>query len=77
MRETLYAFGQGMKVGVEVVFMAVASGFIEPFQEVVAVGGTSRGADTAIVVRATFPNHVYSQDDAKRLKVHEILCKPN
>jgi hypothetical protein len=77
LRETLYAFGQGLKVAVEVALIAVASGFIEPFHDVIAVGGTSRGADTAIVVRATFPNHVYSQDDDKRLKIHEILCKPH
>ncbi len=76
LRETLYAFGQGLKVAVEVVLIAVASGFLEPFQDVIAVGGTSRGAHAAIVVRATCPNHVFSQDDAKRLKIREVLCKP-
>jgi hypothetical protein len=76
LRETLYAFGQGLKVAVEVVLIAVASGFLEPFQDVIAVGGTSRGADTAIVVRATYPNHVFSQNQTKRLKIHEVLCKP-
>ena len=75
-RETLYAFGQGLKVAVEVVLIAVASGYLEPYQDVIAVGGTSRGADTAIVVRATFPNHLLSQDAAKRLSIREILCKP-
>ena len=76
LRETLYAFGQGLKVAVEVVLIAVASGFLEPFQDVIAVGGTSRGADTAIVVRATSPNHVFSQNAMKRLKIYEVLCKP-
>ncbi|KPL21195.1 MAG: hypothetical protein AMJ93_10160 [Anaerolineae bacterium SM23_84] len=75
-RDTLYAFGQGLKVAVEVVLIAVASGFLEPFQDVIAVGGTHRGADTAIVVRATYPNHVLSQDPDKRLRIHEILCMP-
>ncbi len=75
-RETLYAFGQGLKVAVEVVLMAVAGGFLAPYQDVIAVGGTGRGADTAIVVRATFPNHVLSKDPAKRLQIREILCKP-
>lgn len=75
-REVLFSFGQGFKVAVEVVLIAVASGFIEPYQDVIGVGGTSRGADTAIVVRATFPNHLMSRDPAKRLKIHEILCKP-
>jgi hypothetical protein len=76
LRETLYAFGQGLKVAVEVAMLAAASGYVEPFQDVIAVGGTSRGADTAIVVRATFPNHAFSQDETKRLKIHEVLCKP-
>lgn len=75
-KQTLYAFGQGLKVAVEVVLMAVACGFLEPFQKVIAVGGTSRGADTAIVVNATYPNHFFSKDPAKRLTIYEILCKP-
>jgi len=74
--ETLYAFGQGLKVAVEVVLIAVASGFLEPFQEVIAVGGTGRGADTAIVAYATYPNHLFSQDQAKRFRIRELLCKP-
>jgi hypothetical protein len=76
LRDTLYAFGQGFKVAVEVVLLAVASGFVEPFQKVIAIGGTSRGADTAIVMNATFPNHVFSTDAKKRMHIDEILCKP-
>jgi len=75
LRETLYAFGDGLKVAVEVVFIAVASGFIEPFGDVIAVGGTSRGADTAIVMNATYPNHAFSKDAQKRMRIKEILCK--
>lgn len=75
LRETLYAFGQGLKVAVEVVFIAVASGFVEPFQDVIAIGGTSRGADTAIVMNATYPNHAFSKDPEKRMRIKEILCK--
>jgi len=75
MRETLYAFGQGLKVAVEVVLISVASGFVEPFQDVIAIGGTSRGADTAIVMNATLPNHAFSEDAEKRMRVKEILCK--
>jgi hypothetical protein len=75
-RDTLYAFGQGMKVAVEVVFLAVASGFVEPYQDVLAIGGSSRGADTAIVMNATFPNHAFSEDARKRMWIREILCKP-
>jgi uncharacterized protein len=76
-RDTLYAFGQGLKVAVEVVLMAVATGFFDPFQDVIAIGGTERGADTAIVVRATYPNHVLSKDAEKCLRIREILCMPH
>ncbi len=76
LRETLYAFGQGLKVAVEVVLIAVASGFLAPYQDVIGVGGTSRGADTAAVLWATFPNHVLSREHSKRLQIREILCKP-
>ena len=75
-RETLYAFGQGLKVAVEVVLIAVTMGILEPFQDVVAVGGTHRGVDTAIVMNATYPNYIFSQDPGKRLQIHEVLCKP-
>jgi hypothetical protein len=75
-RDTLYAFGQGLKVAVEVVLIAVAGGHLEPFQKVIAVGGTHRGVDTAIVMNATYPNYVFSQDPSKRLWIHEVLCKP-
>jgi hypothetical protein len=61
-----YAFGQGMKVAVEVGLMATASGHLEPYQKVIALGGGITGADAAIVVTATFPNHVFTQDEARR-----------
>ena len=76
MKATLYAFGQGMKVAVEVALMAVSSGVIEPYQDVVAVGGTSRGADTAVVLRATYPALVFSEDKSKRLEIREVLAMP-
>jgi hypothetical protein len=75
-RETLYAFGQGLKVAVEAVLIAVSNGYLDPFQDVIAAGGTHRGVDTAIVVNATYPNYVFSRDPARRLWVREILCKP-
>lgn len=75
-RETLYAFGQGMKVAVEVALIAVACGYIEPFQDVIAIGGTERGADTAVVLRATFPNLIFSKDDSKKLVIREIIAMP-
>ena len=75
-RETLYSFGQGMKVAVEVAMIAVACGYIEPFQDVIAIGGSGRGADTAALLRATFPNLIFSKDASKRLVIKEVIAMP-
>ncbi len=65
----LRLFGQGMKVCVEIVAMAADAGLI-PFDDVVAVAGTNRGADTAAVIRANSSNRFFA------IKIREILAKP-
>jgi hypothetical protein len=75
-KETLYSFGQGLKVAVEVAFQAVCCGVIEPYQDVIAVGGSWSGADTAIIVRATYPAAMFSKDKNKRLEIREIIAMP-
>jgi hypothetical protein len=62
--------GQGLKVAVEVSVMATDAGLLRPGEEAVAIGGTNRGADTAIVVR---PTHGQSFFDTR---VVELLCMP-
>ncbi|MCS7121794.1 MAG: hypothetical protein NZ895_04235 [Archaeoglobaceae archaeon] len=62
-------FGQGLKVCIEITIMAADSGAI-PIEEVVAVGGTARGADTAVVIR---PAHMNNFFDAE---IREIICMP-
>jgi len=76
LREAFYALGQGFKVAVEVVLTAVACGVLEPYQDVIGIGGTSRGADTALVLRATYPAMVFSKDVNKRLEIREIIAMP-
>jgi len=67
--DVLRMFGQGMKVCVEIVAMAVDSGLV-PYEDVIAVGGTSRGADTVVLVRADSSNRFFN------IKIKEILAKP-
>ncbi len=75
--ETLLAVGgYGLKTAVESVTMATDGGYISPFCEVVAVAGTDKGADTAIVARSTFSSTFFSSDEDKRFVVHEILAMP-
>ena len=70
MANTLRMFGQGMKVAIEISLMAADAGLISPDEEVIAIGGTARGADAAIVVKPAHAHDVFS------LRVKEIICKP-
>jgi len=69
-RETLYRFCQGMKVAVEIVLMAADAGLIPVDREVIAIAGTDRGADTAIVVKPSYPRKFFD------MKILEVIAKP-
>ncbi len=70
MRDTLYRFGQGMKVCVEIVLMAADAGLIPMDREVMAIAGTAEGTDTCIVVKPAYPRKFYE------LEIREIVAKP-
>jgi len=67
---TLRIFGQGVKVAVEIAIMAADSGLVSVNEDVISIGGSGAGADTALVLR---PANVQDFFD---VKVHEIICKP-
>ena len=68
--DTLRMFSQGMKVCLEVALMAAEAGFITPDEEVVVVGGSGTGADTAVIMK---PAYAASMFDTK---FKAILCMP-
>ncbi len=68
--QALRMISVGVKVGIECVIMAADAGLIRTDEDVIAIGGTRSGADTAIVVRPV------NSQDLFDLKVKEILCKP-
>ncbi|MDA8233862.1 MAG: hypothetical protein M0Z31_03465 [Clostridia bacterium] len=70
MAQTLRMFGQGVKVGVEIAGMALDAGLIPYGEDVVAIGGTGEGADTAIVVRPAHSNKFFDT------VIKEIICMP-
>lgn len=70
------AFGNGFKVAVESILMATSVGAVKPYRPVIGVGGSHRGADTAIVARTTFPNRLLSPDPEKSFNLMEILVIP-
>jgi hypothetical protein len=67
---TLRVFGQGMKVACEITLMAADAGLISTQEDAIALGGTGRGVDTAIIVRPVNTTEFFD------LRVKEILCKP-
>jgi hypothetical protein len=67
---TLRRFGEGAKVCCEIVMMAVDAGIIPEGEEVVAVAGTARGADTVMILKSAASKRFLD------LKVLEILAKP-
>ena len=68
MRTAFRRFGPGTKVAVEVVVGAVQAGLVEVGERVIGIGGSSRGADTALVIVAAW--------DFADIYVSEIICKP-
>jgi hypothetical protein len=69
-RDTLYRFSQGMKVAVECILMAADAGLLDMHQEVIAIGGTDSGADTAIICKPAYPRTFHN------LEIREVLAKP-
>lgn len=70
MSYTLRMFGQGVKVCVEIAIMALDAGAIPYGERIVAVGGSERGADTAVIMT---PAHA---PDVFKNRIHRIVCKP-
>jgi uncharacterized protein len=67
---TLRMFGQGMKVACEIAAMTADAGLVKVDEEIISIGGTGRGADTAIVLTPSYVHRFFN------LKVKEIICKP-
>jgi len=66
----LRAFCQGMKVCVEIILMAANAGCVAVGEKVIAVAGTGRGADTAVVAIASTSTRLSD------FHLTEIICKP-
>ncbi len=68
---TLRRFGtEGVKVAVEVAVMAADAGLVPTDREIISVGGTRGGCDTAVVLRAAHMNNFFD------LEIREIIAKP-
>jgi len=67
---TLRMLSQGVKVGIEISYMAADRGFVRSDEDVMTIAGTGGGADTAMIVRPA------NSHRALDLRVREIVAKP-
>jgi len=68
--QSLRRFGEGVKVCCEIVMEACDAGLLAEYEEVIAVAGTGRGADTVCIIKSACSKRFLE------LKVLEILAKP-
>ncbi|MCL1835214.1 MAG: hypothetical protein FWG48_03540 [Oscillospiraceae bacterium] len=67
---SLRMLSQGIKVVVEIGSMALDAGAIGYGPDIVCMGGSGRGLDTAVVMKAAHANKIFETN------IHEVLCLP-
>jgi len=68
--DTLRLFSQGVKVCVEISVMAAEHGLVSPDEEIVAIGGSGTGSDTALLIKPAYAANFFET------KIRAILCMP-
>jgi hypothetical protein len=68
--QTLRLLGQGIKVCVEIAVEACDAGLVPEGEEIIAVAGTGKGADTVAIVQA------HPSDRFLDVRVRQIVAKP-
>jgi hypothetical protein len=67
---TLRRMGEGTKVCVEITMMAADAGLIPVDNDAIAIAGSSKGADTALLIKPANASRFFD------LKIREIIAKP-
>jgi len=67
---TLRVMGEGTKVCVEITLMAADAGLIPVDKDIIAIAGTGKGADTALLIKPANAARFFD------LKIKEIIAKP-
>ena len=71
MANTLRLMGEGTKVCVEITLMAADAGLIPVDRDVVAIGRTGKGADTALRIHPSHAAKFFA------LRIKEVIAKPS
>ena len=68
--QSLRLLGQGIKVSVEIVVEACDAGLLPEGEDIIAVAGSGKGADTVVIIEARPSDRFFD------LRVKQILAKP-
>lgn len=71
MANVLRRMGEGTKVCVEISLMAADAGLISAAEDIIAIGGTGRGADTALRLHPANARKFFD------LKIRQVIAKPH
>ncbi|MHA2304624.1 MAG: pyruvate kinase alpha/beta domain-containing protein [Candidatus Hodarchaeales archaeon] len=63
-------FGDGTKVAMELAIMASDAGLANPNLDIICIGGTGQGLDTAWIIKPSYSNRLFD------LKMKIPICKP-
>lgn len=66
----LRSFCEGVKVCYEITLMAADGGLVRSGESVIAIAGTGKNADTALLMQASTSLNI------RKLRINEIICKP-
>ena len=69
--DSLRMFCHGVKVCVEIAIMAAEAGYVTPDEDVIAVAGSHKGADTAVVLKPAYAANMFET------KIKALLCMPS
>jgi len=67
---TFRRIGQGIKVCAEIAIMAADEALIPTDREIIAIGGSGKGADASVVMKAAHMNNFFD------LEIREIIAMP-
>lgn len=69
--KALELFSSGTKIAIEAALMATDAGALDMGEEVVTLGGTYKGLDTALLVKTSFSGNLFTD-----FEVLEVIAKP-
>jgi hypothetical protein len=70
MAQTYRTFSQGIKVCAEISIMLADAGLVPVDEEIISIGGTGHGVDTAVVITPANMTKVFD------INIHEIIAMP-